>query len=135
MVHVCRGGCCPRGRSDSVQKAFTLLKAVACPLVSTPAANKYTKVDPVVRKVTLMVHCFGLLRRIVAKKVGVAAPQEPEFPGTASGLDADGVIGIPKDPQGHHKCVGMARFRKIHEFMSITMSTHLWPRWDHWVCR
>ena len=64
--------------------------------------NKYTKVDPVVRKVTLMVHCFGLLRRIVAKKLGAAAPHEPEATGTASGLDGgfeiDGIIGISKDP-------------------------------------
>ena len=123
MVHVCRGGCCPGGRPDSVQKAFALLKAVVAPPISTPAVNKYTKVDPVVRKVTLMVHCFGLLRRIVAKKLGVAAPRESEVTETASGLDGgfelDGIIGIPKDPRLHQKCVGEARLRRVHEFMSM----------------
>ena len=82
------------------------MKAVVCPPVSTPAANKYTKVVPVARKVALMAHCFGLLRRVVARKLGVAAPGEVDILGTASGLDADGVIGIPKDARRHQKCGG-----------------------------
>ena len=35
MVHVCRGAnCCPRGRPDSVQRAFTLLKGIVAPPIS-----------------------------------------------------------------------------------------------------
>ena len=103
MVHVCRGGCCPGGRPDSVQKAFTLLKGIVAPPISTPAVNKYTKVDPVMRKITLMVSCFGLLRRMVAKKLGIAAPLEPASgQGTEFELSAtdmmDSVIGIPQGP-------------------------------------
>ena len=125
MVHVCKGAaCCPGGRPDSVQKAFTLLKAIVAPPISTPAVNKYTKVDPVVRKVSLMVSCFGLMRRIVAKKLGVAAPLDPasgqgtEFEVSATDM-LDSVIGIPKDPQKLHKLVGEARLRRVHEFFSM----------------
>ena len=113
MVHVCGPGCCPGGRPGSVQKAFSSLKEIVALPISTPAVNKYTKVDPVVRKVTLMVHCYGLLRRIVARKLKLAAPREPDLPGAASGLqggfELESVIGIPKDPRQHLKCVGEAR--------------------------
>ena len=95
--------------------------------------NKYTKVDPVVRKVTLMVHCYGLLRRIVAKKLKLAAPREPDLPGAASGLqggfELESVIGIPKDPRQHLKCVGEARLRRVHDFTSMGAAKMLTLVW------
>ena len=51
MVHVCAAAqCCPAGRPDSVQKAFTLLKVIVAPPISTPAVSRYTNVVPVIRK-------------------------------------------------------------------------------------
>ena len=122
MVHVCRGACCPGGRSDSVLTAFRLLKAIVAPPVSTPAVNKYTKVDPVMRKVALMVSCYGLLRRVVAKKLGREAPREQDVQDTQVDLTSsellDSVVGIPKDPRRHQKCVGKVRLLRVHELLS-----------------
>ena len=133
MVHVCRGACCPGGRPDSVLTAFRLLKAIVAPPVSTPAVNKYTKVDPVMRKVALMVSCYGLLRRVVAKKLGREAPREQDVQDTQVDLTSsellDSVVGIPKDPRRHQKCVGKVRLLRVHELVSAGAAKLLTLAW------
>ena len=58
LIHLCPPGCCGElacaDRSLALQKAFGLVTRVVAPSISTPAANKYTKVDPVVRKLALL---------------------------------------------------------------------------------
>ena len=77
---------------------------------------------------------FGLLRRMVAKKLGIAAPLEPASgQGTEFELSAtdmmDSVIGIPKDPRHHHKAVGVARLRRVHDFFSMSAAKILTLVW------
>jgi len=76
LRHACPPGCCVPGsvmpaadRAASVKRAFGLVKRFVVPCISEPAANKYTKVDPVVRKLALATNFFGhLLRRAFARK-------------------------------------------------------------------
>ena len=55
LIHLCPPGCCGElacaDRSLALEKGCRLVKRVVAPSISTPAANKYTKVDPVLRKI------------------------------------------------------------------------------------
>jgi hypothetical protein len=73
--HLCLPGCCgpvsagpAANRAASLDRACALVKLIIAPSITTPAANKYTKVDPVVRKVALMTNFLGLMRRAIATK-------------------------------------------------------------------
>ena len=75
LRHACPPGCCDpesvvpaADRGKSVERAFGLVKRFVSPCLSEPAANKYTKVDPVMRKLALAANFFGLLRRAFARK-------------------------------------------------------------------
>ena len=82
-----------------------------------------------------MVSCFGLLRRMVAKKLGIAAPLEPasgqgtEFEELSATDMMESVIGIPKGPRHHHKAVGKARLRRVHDFFSMSAAKILTLVW------
>ena len=73
-----------------------MVKRVVAPSISTPAANKYTKVDPVVRKVALLTIFFGIFRRMVGQKLGRRV-EDGDEDGYFAGVDDDTVIGIPKN--------------------------------------
>ena len=74
---MCPPGCCgDRGvgacadRAVSVQKATDLARLITDAHMGVPALNNYTKVDPVLRKLCLLVNFFGLMPRAVAAKIG-----------------------------------------------------------------
>ena len=62
LIHPCPDGCpCREGaperdRAKSVEMGFSLVKPILFQMLGTPALNKYTKVDPVVRRTTLLQH-------------------------------------------------------------------------------
>ena len=75
LRHACPRGCCnPQSsvpaadRGASVERAYGLVKRFVNPCMSEPAANKHTKVDPVMRELALAANFFGLLRRAFARK-------------------------------------------------------------------
>ena len=63
LNHPCPAGCCGLGpchdRVTSVERGVKLIMAVVCPHISKPAANRYTKVFPVLARVLLMLHFNG----------------------------------------------------------------------------
>ena len=127
VEHPCPPGCCgvmaKADRAVSLDRASALIKCILAPSITTPAANKYTKVDPVVRKVALMTNFLGLLRRAVAKKLGRR---------DASGdvddsevLDWEAAIGMPRDPMQHHKNLGKVKLNKAFRFLQQSASKYL----------
>ena len=69
LTHVCRAGCCGdiglgpcANRAVSIQKAVRLIKTVVCPHLSRPAANRYTKVFPVVARICFMLMFYSVLK-------------------------------------------------------------------------
>ena len=127
LIHLCPPGCCGElacaDRSLALQKACGLVTRVAAPSISTPAANKYTKVDPVVRKIALLTNFFGILRRMVGQKLGRRVENE-DGDGFA-GVDDDTVIGIPANEKDHYKKLGQVKLRKIFDFLSDPASKYL----------
>ena len=119
-------GCCGElacaDRSLTLDKAQGLTKRVVAPSISTPAANKYTKVDPVVRKVALLTNFFGLMRRMVAQKLGRRVEEDGDG---FAGVDDDAVIGVPKNEKDHYKKLGHVKLRKIFDFLSDPASKYL----------
>ena len=73
LVHVSPAGCCGElpaaNRERSVLRAIELAQLIMSPSISLPAANKYTKVDPVIKKLCLVVNFFGLMRCMVGQRI------------------------------------------------------------------
>ena len=57
-------------KAETIKRAQEFASILFTPAVSEPAANKYTKVDPCVKSVALMVWTFGLLRKAIGIKLG-----------------------------------------------------------------
>ena len=111
LRHECRPGCCA-DRAASVDKAFGLVKRFVTPCISEPAANKYTKVDPVIRKLALATNFFGLLRRAFARKFKDTEQDESD----RSDISVDAAIGVPRDANRHWrkvKHIKMNRYQRV----------------------
>ena len=65
--HLCPVGCCgPLACSDrvkSIDKGTDLIMKIILPRLTVPAANRYTKIFPVVTSICLMLHFFKISRR------------------------------------------------------------------------
>ena len=57
-----------------------------------------------------------------------ASGQGTEFELSATDM-MDSVVGIPKDPRHHHKAVGVARLRRVHDFFSMSAAKILTLVW------
>ena len=125
--HPCPAGCCgataAADRSVSLDKACTLAKRIISPSITEPAANKYTKVDPVVRKVALMTNFLGIMRRAVAKRLGRRDASGDVD--DAEVVDVDAAIGIPRDPMQHHKNMGHVKLNKAFNFLRQPAAKYL----------
>lgn len=65
LLHPCRAclpGGCPN-RADCVRKGCELVMQVIAPHITRPAANRYTKVFPVVCRIALMLSFFSLMKK------------------------------------------------------------------------
>ena len=67
MNHVCPPGCCGErechDRDVSIRRGADLIMKVIFPRMSRPAANRYTKIFPVVLRVCLMMHFFAVMKK------------------------------------------------------------------------
>ena len=108
ICHPCPAGCCgpePKAsRQKSVERGLSLIMTVIFPHLCRPAANKYTKVHPVSLKVTLMLHFYGLLRRVLLRKCGSKAASSLDD--DQSDFEDNAVLGVPDDVLRHFRKVG-----------------------------
>ena len=125
LRHACPPGCCVLGstiavadRSASVARAFGLVKRFVAPCISEPAANKYTKVDPVMRSIALAANFFGLLRRAVARQFG-------DDGGSQSDISVDAAIGAPSDATRHWRKVKHIKLNRSFSFLKHRASEYL----------
>ena len=62
-----------------------------------PAANKYTKMDPCLKTVALLMHTFGVLRNAIGEKLGVKDSGPAAAANIPVQVDADSAVGVPRD--------------------------------------
>ena len=87
-----------------MERGLSLIMTVIFPHLCRPAANKYTKVHPVSLKVTLMLHFYGLLRRVLLRKCGSKAASSLDD--DQSDFEDNAVLGVPDDVLRHFRKVG-----------------------------
>jgi len=104
LKHSCPAGCCGptpcADRAVSIKKGTRLVLLVICPHMTRPAANRYTKVFPVVCRVTLQLHFYTLFKKVMRMLLR----------GTTDNSDDDRVLhdvnamlGAPVDAIAHHR--------------------------------
>ena len=102
LKHLCRDGCCgdpgegaAANRPKSVQRAQELIRELLGRILTEPAANKWTSLTPVTKRVALLASVGNnLFRRAVGMRLGKSDT------GSADGsfaVDIDGAIGVPQD--------------------------------------
>ena len=128
LRHACPPGCCnpesvvpAADRGRSVERAFGLVKRFVNPCVSEPAANKYTKVDPVMRKLALAANFFGLLRRAFARKF----KEEGNVEADHSDISVDAAIGAPTNATSHWRKVTHIKLNRSYSFLKQRASEYL----------
>lgn len=128
LRHSCPPGCCVEDsllpaadRAASVEKAFGLVKRFVAPCITEPAANKYTKVDAVMRKLALATNFFGLLRRAFGRKFNDSAKTESE----RSDFSVDAAIGAPQDQMRHWRKVKHIKLNRSYDFLKQRSSEYL----------
>ena len=110
-------------RGASVERAYGLVKRFVNPCISEPAANKYTKVDPVMRKLALAANFFGWLRRAFARKFKEEA--KPEADKSDSDISVDVAIGVPTDATSHWRKVAHIKLNRSYRFLKQRASEYL----------
>ena len=99
LRHPCRQGCCV-DRNMSIQRGADLIMDVIIPHLTRPAANRYTKVFPVICTITLMLHFNGVFKKAVRhnlKDERVNSDDEHVL------QDADAMLGAPQDIMRHSR--------------------------------
>jgi hypothetical protein len=123
LVHPCPAGCCglapAANREKTLDRCVELISRVVLPAVSTPAMNKYTKVEPVVTKVTLMASFGTVLRKVILHKLGRV---DDRADGHASDVSEDALLGIPTDPTAHMRKLGNQQLHRALAFLSTPSS-------------
>ncbi len=118
LRHPCPAGCCGilpcADREASVKRGTQLVMQIVCPHMSRPAANRYTKVFPVIGRICLQLHFFKLFK----KAIRMLLKGQSDHSDDDSVLhDANAVLGAPVDAIGYH--------RKLQAFMIITIVTNI----------
>jgi hypothetical protein len=117
LYHPCPPGCCgERACADqerSITRACELILSVILVAVCVPSLNKWTKVEPVIAQITLMVHFFEIipcaLRRLYRQKVGRRAD-------VATAIDQAAVVAVPQDPRAHETQIANKRTARVLSF-------------------
>ena len=117
LRHVCPAGCCAN-RAESIKKAHMLVRRLVVPCISEPAANKYTKVDPVMRKLAIACNFVGLLRRAFARKFKENGDSE-------SDISSDAALGAPRDANRHWRKVKHIKLNRSYNFLKQRASEYL----------
>ena len=112
-------------RTAPVHRALGLVKRFVAPCISEPAANKYTKVDPVMRKLAIATNFYGLLRKALAREFKETAETESE----RSDFSVDAAIGEPKDQIKHWRKVKRIQLNRSYDFLKHCSSESLSLIW------
>ena len=120
LRHACPAGCCgpveegpASDRARSVRKSFDLVKHFVTPCISEPAANKYMKVNPVMRKLAFMTNFHNLLRKAIGLKLGVtAAVSDAE-----SDISVDDAVVVPTNTTAHWRKVKHIKLNRSFNFL------------------
>ena len=99
MTHPCPPGCCGpaacHDRDVSLDRGRDLIMKVIIPRMTTPAANRYTKIFPVCLQVCLMFHFYAVMPKAVRWLTEGAAGDSDEEDSVLRHPDA--VVGAPED--------------------------------------
>ena len=124
LAHICAPGHTPE-RADAVAKAQRLSRRLLSPPVTEPSANKYTKMDPCVRSVALVSWFFSVIRKALAAKLRRDDKDGDAGSAAVDLVDADGAIGVPRDPIAHERRMGSIKLNKVYNFMSHGLAKYL----------
>ena len=98
LRHLCPAGCCGlepcADRAKSVSRAVDLVMAVICPHMTKPAANRFTKVAPVVGSVCLKLNFFTVFKKAMRR---LLANRSDNSDDEAVLHDVNAVVGAPVD--------------------------------------
>ena len=129
-VHVCAGADCCQDRAASVQKGMQLLEQVMLKPISVPALNKWTKVAPCIRHVSLLQNFCSLAPK--AFKAGLPIPSNPC---EASSEDEGEQVGAPVNESKVWKKLARLRLGKAAFFLedeasrwSTIVPSTIWQR-------
>ena len=106
MIHVCPPGCCgplpAHDRATSVARGTALIMQVVFPRLELPAANRYTKIFPVVSSITLMLHFYKVMEKVLKLKLkglGEISDDDPVLQAP------NALVGAPDDAMLHQRKV------------------------------
>ena len=117
-------------RDSLVKKAQEQVRKLLGKAMTEPAANKWTKMDQVIRPVILKAWFGNWFRRGVGKKLG---RKDDDKSGLAVGtndldLDLDRAIGVPTD-MGQERKVGHIKLNKVYRFLGHGEAKYLFLVW------
>ena len=126
LAHPCAAGCCgPRpchDRQVSIRRGARLIMQVIFPRLSEPAANRYTKIFPVVVRIALMLNFYRVLRLALQTLVkGLRVDSDDE----AVLHDEAAMVGAPHDTMVHQRKLQAKQQAKLMQLVEQTDHTIL----------
>ena len=126
LLHVCPAGCCGPGpchdRTQAIRKGTSLIMKVIFPRLGEPAANRYTKIFPVVIRITLILNFYRVLRLALKTLVkGLTVESEDE----AVLHDEAAVVGAPQEPMVHQRKLQAKQQTKLMQLVEQDANTIL----------
>ena len=104
LDHPCPAGCCGvapcADRATSVQRGSKLIMTVVLPHISRPAANRYTKVFPVVCRGALILNFFTVFKKAIRRQLQNRHDNSDD---ERVLNNPDAVVGAPADAISHHR--------------------------------
>ena len=104
FIHNCPPGCCGvapcADRTKSIQRAVKLIKSVVCPHLSRPAANRYTRVFPVVARICFMMLFYSVVKKALRRQLQGTLDDSGD---EAVLHNVDAIVGAPPDEISYHR--------------------------------
>ena len=114
LVHACPAGCCGptpcHDRSESVRVGQELIGQVVIRHLQRPAANRYTKIDPVVRCITLMLNFSGVFKKSMRRMLQNKTDNSDD---DAVLINPNALIGVPADEIAHCRQLQSKQRQKV----------------------
>ena len=101
LNHACTGDCCEgQNRQVSVREGTRHIMTVVLPHLTRPAANRYTKVFPVVVRLTLMHHFYQFCKKAFRRQLNDQIANSDD---EAVLANPNALVGAPDDPVNHYR--------------------------------
>ena len=127
MTHPCPPGCCGpaacHDRDVSLDRGRDLIMKVIIPRMTTPAANRYTKIFPVCLQVCLMFHFYAVMPKAVRWLTEGAAGDSDEEDSVLRHPDA--VVGAPEDAILHMRKLQAKQRTKLRQLCEQCVTNSL----------